>query len=153
MDPRRAKLICLDEHVQIEDFFQNFFFKFQTCLYGLAVTLRAAAGKKYSTVAAMSVSKVFEDLLSDMLSSDADNRPSLEEAEKVFFKFNSKHLLKPALLPSGQASICLRGQGSKLGCDIPKSSKLTHFASAIHICKCSFKIIVISNCLKRQTGI
>ncbi|KAL5022627.1 hypothetical protein ScPMuIL_001782 [Solemya velum] len=55
----------------------------KTCLYGLAITLRAAAGKKYATVSAMSVSKVFEDILCDMLSPDADNRPSLEEAEKI----------------------------------------------------------------------
>ena len=56
----------------------------QTCLFGLSVTLRCAAGKKYSSVSAMNVSSDLKDLLQYLADSNPVKRPELVDIAKVF---------------------------------------------------------------------
>ncbi|XP_041369911.1 kinase non-catalytic C-lobe domain-containing protein 1-like [Gigantopelta aegis] len=51
----------------------------QTCLYGLGMTLRCAAGQEYSTSMSLPVSQKFENLLVAMLQTNAEKRPTLME--------------------------------------------------------------------------
>ena len=56
---------------------------FQTCLYGLSVTLRCAAGKKYAQVSSMKVCTKMKDLLRSLSDPEPPNRPELVEVAKV----------------------------------------------------------------------
>lgn len=56
----------------------------QTCLYGLAITLRCAIGMKSSTLESSSdLSEEMESLLRGMLNKDLDKRPPLTEVLAV----------------------------------------------------------------------
>ena len=56
---------------------------FQTCLYGLSVTLRCAAGKKYAQVSSMKVCTEMKDLLRSLSDTEPGHRPELAEVAKV----------------------------------------------------------------------
>ena len=57
----------------------------QTCLYGLGITLRCAAGQKYSTAEQLDVAvgPAFQELMTTLLEDNPDLRPSLEVALMV----------------------------------------------------------------------
>ncbi|XP_053407466.1 kinase non-catalytic C-lobe domain-containing protein 1-like isoform X3 [Mercenaria mercenaria] len=61
----------------------------KTCLFGLSVTLRCAAGKKYSSVSAMSVSSDLKDLLQYLADSNPVKRPELVDIAKVCNEHNN----------------------------------------------------------------
>jgi hypothetical protein len=55
----------------------------QACLYGLGTTLRCAGGGKYSSVSSLGVSSELQELLSQLVHPETQQRPNLEETLEV----------------------------------------------------------------------
>ncbi|KAL3864884.1 hypothetical protein ACJMK2_006531 [Sinanodonta woodiana] len=58
----------------------------KTCLYGLSVTLRCMAGKKYSSISSMLISQELKNLLESLSESNHNKRPNLSDVVELCAK-------------------------------------------------------------------
>ncbi|KAK3589437.1 hypothetical protein CHS0354_020772 [Potamilus streckersoni] len=63
----------------------------KTCLYGLSVTLRCVAGKKYSSISSMPTSQELKNLLESLSESNPSKRPNLSDVAELCVKQEIKY--------------------------------------------------------------